>query len=377
MRTLDIYIARRFLANFAILLGLLFVFAISIDFILQLDEFVEAASEMVGPGAGLLSRIAALGPMVVDFYGPRVFQFYAYMVGLLAVGSMGFTFAQMHRARELTAVLASGVRLHRVALPVLVAALSLNVVQMVNQELILPALASRLIRTHGSLGRSGVETFEVRFTADGAGNLFQAPSFDASTGTLVQPTILVRDESGRTVQRLMADRAPWDVGAGGWRLVNGRAMTPAPSVAAGAAAPAESANVAPEVFHSDLTPHVLILRRYRQFATMLSLSQIREMMQTPGVVDTDALVRFAWGRFATILINMLLLVISLPFFLLREPADLLRKSMLCCAVSIPVMMGALLGFAGELPGFPPAVGVFLPGIILVPVALFMLGLVKT
>ena len=111
MWLIDRYIARRFLANFFILLVMLYVFAVSIDLILQLDEFVKAARETVGPDAGLLTLIAALIGMVVDFHGPRIFQFYAYMVGLVSVGAMGFTFAQMHRARELVAMLSSGVQL--------------------------------------------------------------------------------------------------------------------------------------------------------------------------------------------------------------------------------------------------------------------------
>ncbi len=175
MWLIDRYIARRFLANFVILLVMLYVFAVSIDLILQLDEFVKAARETVGPDAGLLTLIAALIGMVVDFHGPRIFQFYAYMVGLVSVGAMGFTFAQMHRAGELVAMLSSGVQLHRVAVPVLVTAFALNVVQFLNQELVLPVLAPRLIRSHGSLGRQSVMAFEVRFAPDGRGSLFSRP----------------------------------------------------------------------------------------------------------------------------------------------------------------------------------------------------------
>jgi hypothetical protein len=41
------------------------------------------------------------------------------------------------------------------------------------------------------------------------------------------------------------------------------------------------------------------------------------------------------------------------------------------------MMGALIGFAMQLPGVPPAVGVFLPGLVLIPVTMFMVTLIKT
>ena len=43
MLLLDRYIIFRFLGNFALLFSLLFVFAISIDVVVQFDEFIEAA----------------------------------------------------------------------------------------------------------------------------------------------------------------------------------------------------------------------------------------------------------------------------------------------------------------------------------------------
>ncbi|MHC4610823.1 MAG: LptF/LptG family permease, partial [Planctomycetota bacterium] len=136
MWQIDRYIVRRFLANFFTLLMLLFVFAVSIDLLLELDEFVEVARDSVGPEGGFLAQVVAMIGFVVNFHGPRLFQFYAYMLGLLSVGAMGFTLAQMHRHRELVALLASGVRLHRIALPMLVAALGLNLIQLANQELV-------------------------------------------------------------------------------------------------------------------------------------------------------------------------------------------------------------------------------------------------
>ena len=100
-----------------------------------------------------------------------------------------------------------------------------------------------------------------------------------------------------------------------------------------------------------------------------STSQINQMLASRGVVDADALARFKYSRFAAVLINMLLLIITLPFFLLREPANLLLQSLWCAAVAVPGMIAALIGLTVELPGIPPAAGVFLPVAILIPIAL--------
>ena len=100
-------------------------------------------------------------------------------------------------------------------------------------------------------------------------------------------------------------------------------------------------------------------------------------ISVPAGIFTDALVRYRASRFATVLINVLVMVITLPFFLLREPADLLVQSLRCAAAAIPAMLGALLGMAVELPGIPPTAGAFLPVVILIPIALARVTHVKT
>ena len=130
-------------------------------------------------------------------------------------------------------------------------------------------------------------------------------------------------------------------------------------------------------YDTDLTPEVLTMRRFGQFATMLSLGQIRKMLRSPGVVDADALVRFAYARFTTVFINMVVLIMVLPYFLLREPANLLRSSVLCAGAAIPATMGALLSLAMPVPGIPPAIGVFLPVLVLIPIAIFMVSTIRT
>jgi lipopolysaccharide export LptBFGC system permease protein LptF len=374
MSLLDRYIVGRFLSNFAILFALLFVFAVAIDLLLQLDRFVDVVQART-PEAGPLWRAVVLAGVVLDFHGPRIFQFYAYMLGLLSIGAMGFTLAQMHRHRELVAVLASGVRLHRVAAPLVCAVFGLNLLQLLNQEFVLPKLAPLLIRKHGDIGQASVGAFEVLLTADGDGNLLQAPTFDPQTNTLSQPTILVRDETGRTARRITADAATWDEPASGWRLTQGFVMTPRPN-----ALPEPSAQFVRqpiELFETDLSPDVLNMRQYRQFAAMLSTKQIKKLLNSGQPEDRDVLVRFRYSRFTTVLINMLLLVITLPFFLLREPANLLRQSLLCAGIAIPAMLGALIGLTMDLPGIASIVEVFLPGLVLIPIAMFQVTLIRT
>ena len=159
MSLLDRFIILRFLSNFLVLFGLLFIFGISIDVIVQFDEFADAAARVAEQDNRAYWMV--LVQAILEFHGPRIFQFFAYMVGLLGVAAAGFTLAQMHRNKELVAIMASGTSLHRVAVAILAAEVGLVVVQLVDQEYVLPKLAPMLIRDHQQiLGRS-LETFEV------------------------------------------------------------------------------------------------------------------------------------------------------------------------------------------------------------------------
>jgi len=371
---IDRYIIRRFLANFALLFALLFVFAISIDVILQLDRFVEVARRIVGEEAGALTTAVRTIGVILAFHGPRVFQFYAYLMGMVSIAAAAFTLAQMHRHRELVSLMASGVCLHRLAVPFLAAAFALNVVQLLNQELILPRLAPRLIRSHGDLERESVGAFAVPLTRHNEHHLIQSPRFNPVTATMERPTILERDADGRTTARVTADAMRFDDGAGFWRLENGWRTTRPGAAEVGSEATVRSPV---DAYHTDLTPQIITMRRYGEFASMLSVRQLNRMMDAPGVVDLAALKRFKYSRFAAVLVNLLVLAISFRFFLLREPASLLGQSVWCAAMSVPAMIGALIGMTVALPGVPPAVGVFFPVLVLAVLALYFVPFIKT
>jgi len=368
MRILDRHIAGRFLWNFVVLFALLFVLAVSIDVILQLDRFIEAGKGAVRRGDQSTEWIATL-VAIFDFHGPRLFQFYAYLLGLVCVAAAGFTLAQMHRARELTAMLATGISLHRVAVPILCAATGLNALQIVNQELIIPRLASRLIRDHGEILGRGLQRAPLPLTADGQNNLFIANAFDPRAGTLERVVIIQRERSGTAIRRISATSARWSAAEGGWRLVDGEATGRQARPDEGAEIPFGTVERGPIDFvASDLDPQSIVIRGAAQFAQMLSLAQISRL-EAVGGVDPDLLSRMRWSRFSALAANLVVLVLVLPTFLLREPANMLRQSVQAALIAIPAMLGALLGMIGGLPGIAPALAVFLPVLVLAPIAI--------
>lgn len=348
--------------NFITLMTLLFVFAIAVDLLLNVDRFVDAGRAH-SEGRGALATFFMTIWYVFDFQAPRIFLFYGYMHGLAAIGAMAFTLAQMQRNRELVALLASGVNLFRVAMPLIVATFVISLVQLVNQEFLTPVVAPLLLRDHGQIGERTLEEFAVPLTPDSRGNILQSPAFhpDPLRPVLDSPTILEVDELGRTSRRITAQSAKWNPTTGEWDLTGGTAVrsTPAESDAG-----SEQVRESVTAYQSDLTPEALTMRRHGQFAAMLSLKQIQEMLRTPDVVNTAVLVRYKYARFAVVLVNLFVMGLALPTFLQRAPVPLLKQAALCAAISIPALTGAGIGMNVNLPGISPAVGVFLPVILL-------------
>ena len=369
MNLIDRHIIVRYLSNFVLLLGLLFVFAISIDVVVQFEKFSDAAREVAERDGRSYPMMLIFA--VLDFHGPRIFQFFAFMTGLVGIAAAGFTLVQMYRTRELVAIMAAGVPLHRVVAAILVAQFGLVVLQLLDQEFVLPRLASRLVREHRAILEPGVQQFEVALMRDGGGSLLYAASLASRTESAESILILERDEGGTTGGRIAADAAVWDEAREGWVLEGGRQM----SAISDENLQADRVDV--DFWKTDLSPRMLLARRSLNFAQMLSLSQLRDLQEQGGTGDAR-IERTIFARFAGALVNILVPAIVMPFFLLRSPSSgMLLQSLWAAAVSIPLLLGSIAAMTVALPGFPPGVGAFLPVAILLPVAVARLAYLKS
>lgn len=362
MSILDRYIARQYLVNIAALLVLLFSFVVMVDVSLNLHRFLDVAGRMVDPAHDSTLRRAALTALLVaDLWWPRLLQLFNFMLGLVLVGAMGFTFTQLVRHRELVAVLASGVSLRRVAAPVLVVAVALSGLQVLNQELVIPRIAPLLPRDHGDAGRWQWGTFPVMLTSDAQGRRLRAASFEPDSGRVTGLQVWECDERGIMRARITADAAEWRDGA--WRLDGGVRARVEPS---GLLAPPEPvADIA-----TDLNPTALLARRFENFSHSLSSRQILAMLETPGLKPAlrDRLERIGLARISTILANLLALVMALAFYLRREPVNMLTQSLRCAPVALGALLGGVIGASAPIPGLPVALAVFVPVAVLTPLA---------
>ena len=105
MNRLTIYIMKKMIINFIVLFALFFLLGAVIDIIVNLDEFGKIATA-ISKDSGFFARVISIFKVAVGFEGPRLFQVFAYLHGVIAIGAMGFTAANMLRSREFVAIMA-------------------------------------------------------------------------------------------------------------------------------------------------------------------------------------------------------------------------------------------------------------------------------
>lgn len=380
MKMLDRYIARQYLVNIVALLVILFSFVVTIDVSLNFGRFVEGADKLIKSGgdaaaAGGHRRVLVILYVIADLWWPRLLQLFNFLIGMVLVGAMGFTCTQLVRHRELVAMLASGQSLHRVARPVLIVAMGFTLLQALNQELVIPQIAPLLTRDHGDAGKKSLGSTSLPLSADGQGRLFYAREFDADRGVLNDLYIWERDADGLADRRIFADSAAWR--DGGWALEQGFAESRRPGSAGQSSIQSSGQSggvnrVPVDRIQTDLDPTAIKMRRYAGYSQSLAWRQVGQMLARPEFVDAalrERLERIRVGRVSVMLANLLTLVITLPFFLRREPTNMVLQSLKCAPVGIISLMGGVLGSSAGIPGVPAALGVFIPVMVLLPIAI--------
>ena len=144
MRILDRYIIVSFLKNYLISFMVLVGLYIVLDMIFKFDKLTRGAG-LVGAGEGgaavALTGMEILLRLMHDiggYYFWQMFVFFVHLSGVIPVVAAAFTLMRLSRFNELTAMLAAGTPLLRIAAPVIFVGIVLNVLLVVDQELIIP-----------------------------------------------------------------------------------------------------------------------------------------------------------------------------------------------------------------------------------------------
>ena len=176
-----------------------------------------------------------------------------------------------------------------------------------------------------------------------------------------------RRADGSIGRRFEASAATWDRARELWMMESGSVQSPG-TIQVGAAGQPIAAAPAVEL-PVRISPDALVMKQNALYAHMLASEDLARLREN-GVIDVDSARRTELSRIAGPAISLLMVMVAVPFFALREPHGLFRGAVLCAATTTPAMMVALLMMAMSLPGIPPAIGVAIPVALLLPVAVW-------
>jgi lipopolysaccharide export system permease protein len=385
MKILDRYVLWSFIKNYLISFMVLIGLYIVLDMVFNFDELAEVKSTT---GSGGLDAVLATVSAVADYYWHQSFLFFLQLSGIIPVVAAAFTLMRMSRFNELTAVLAAGVPLLRVATPIILCGVIINFVLLpIDQELLVPGMIPKLTRKHDELQQSGVKSYPLKMMQDERHGLVNAgryypPSDDGKTPARMEILdVIERDEHGDIVGHLMADAAEWDAGRSEWKLTTGSRVanlrqdqTPTPEQPV-------------EVWHTTaVTPEEIALFRSGDFVELLSTERINELLQRPKSYGTIALLRVKHFRWSQMLINIVLLLLAIPCVLTREPGTL--KLAATKALILTGLCMASIFLSRQLAGNPPVPGAswanhwplimaWVPIFLFLPLAIFLLDRTHT
>ena len=366
MKILDKYVAKNFLIGYAISFGVLVGLRIIIDLFVNLDEFTEHAD---------LGTLAVI-KNIFSFYCVHTTLYFRDFTGMITVVAAAFSLGKMVRSNELVAIMASGVSLKRVIVPIGFLAIFLTVMSVINQELLIPSLSDKLVRDQDAL--PGQETYDVWFIADADGSLICSQKFHVETSTLDNPTIITRRRktaatTWQVTGWISAERAVYNYQTNRWDLIDGFLIQ---KDVPGGAKPIP-------YFTTDITPRDIPVRRRAEHKTLLSSRQLAELAaQRTKIKDLAQLYSQKHFRITEPIINLVMLMISLPILVCRDPKSMKSAIMIsfgattACFITIFLckMFATETVFIGRVI---PEFWAWLPVFIFAPIAFIELDSMKT
>ncbi|MFP4105807.1 MAG: LptF/LptG family permease [Phycisphaerae bacterium] len=180
MRTLDRYVVRSFLSTALVTALILLLLRAVIDLFLNMDEFTES-------GEG----IWAVAQDILFYYGWQMLIYITELGGITIVIAATFTLARMNHTNELTAMLASGVSLRRVVLPIIIFSLIMGGIIVVDQEILIPRNREKLLVDRDDVDL--VDSFGIAMLKDENSGVWSAKQYLPSQHQMRNVMLAIRD----------------------------------------------------------------------------------------------------------------------------------------------------------------------------------------
>ncbi len=364
IKTIDRYLLKGFTYSYVVSVVIMISLYIVLDLFANLDEFTESQQ-------GTINLIKD----ILSYYFYHSFLYFAQVAGMITLVAGAFTLARLQRSNELTAMLAGGISLYRVAAPIIIAGMIFNALWIIDQEVIIPRIATKLVLGHDEA--SGKRAFALWFLEDRNNTLLSAMLYHPKTKTMEQMIAMECDNQGRIIAKISADEAVWDNQKQCWKLLRGTRY--ARSVGSDEFVISAKIGRKPvKEYYSDWKPNDLLLRQSSNWTWFLSIHQLNKLLEKPKLVpNLKEIIVARHIRFTQPILNILLLFLGLPFFLNREPHNVLLSVGLCLLVSISCFMLAFVSQNIAVSSSHPALISWLAIMIYGPIAALLMENIKT
>ncbi|HEY4329401.1 MAG TPA: LptF/LptG family permease [Phycisphaerae bacterium] len=423
MRILDRYILKSFLVNYFLAMGVLMGMYVLLDLIVNVQGFARgaappppnrpaavstsdpapsfppapadtlpaaskpapadyqnpSAATQIAPSSGAPAISAwTIVEDMVDYYSYQLLEIFQQISGIIPILAAGFTMVRMTRHNELTAMLASGVSLYRVAAPIILLSMAFSAIHVLNQEYVIsqPFIIEKLLRKHDEVNQVSVKNEPLFFIKDSDGSLLSAKDYDPSTKKMTGVFIVERSDSGMPIRHTVADSAEWGKSPAGdgiheaWILHNVRVEDDT-----GPARDARTVDIL--VRDTGLTPEQIDLILSKKAVDFLSSERVRELAKYSPDVNKPLLYKIMHLRFTQPLMNIIMLLIGIPFLLTREPSRLIVNMVYCTIVSGAIFVATFVIFQMGGTQLDPLWAAWLPVLIFGPFSLVMMDTIKT
>lgn len=377
MKLLDRYVIFTFIKNYLISFFVLVGLYVVLDMIFNFDDIVKVQSEA---GAQGVQGFMTVVPRLADYYFHQSFLFFVHLAGVIPGLAAAFTLLRMTRFNELTAFLAAGVPLLRIASPIIICAIVLSGLVVVDQEAIIPRMIPQLTQKYDI---EKTDTYVIPPMHDNSDGLLLASRFfppTINTPAKMEIVDVIRhDASLQPISHTYADGAVWEPARKRWKLINGYTIT-------GLLPTQTPSEPQPEEFYkSNITPDEIALFHSGDYVDLLSIAKIDQLLRRPQSYGMRDLLRVKQTRVAGWFMNVILLLLAIPAVLTRDPSTLkmaTARSLVLSAAALAAMFIAS-ALAGEAPASRrwielwPALMAWMPIFIFGPFSVWLLDRIHT
>ncbi len=377
MKLLDRYVLFLFLKNYLISLTVLIGMYVVMDMVLRFNDIVSVGKQVSSSG------LATFWTTLMDVGGYYFYQCFAIFVqlsGIIPVVAAAFTLMRLSRFNELTAFLAAGVPMRRIVLPIILAAIVLNALLILDQEMVLPGMASKLMRSHSEMHQqAGGKDFPITAMQLDQHSVLAAAMYDPVHNVMHDMDVIVRDDAWLPIGHWRALQATWNSALHQWDLIDGKYVR---SVKPGEIASEESPRA---VYDGEVTPDEIDLYRGRAMVEYLPTRKINQLIASSKSYGEADLYKIKNLRWTQPFMNIVLLVLAIPAVLTFDPKTLKTAATKCLTLIGLAMSSVFLcqQMAGKPPygqvwiAMWPALMSWMPIFLFAPVAAVLFDRVRT